>query len=214
MIQRNYRFTDADLCMIVSNLIYFIEIDMSDFETFGINEEKINELKELKSIFEIYPSDNSYVAEIMIATEDKNAVREQVLNIISQMAMRVSAKWGNDSSKYKRLNLYNPRKMSDNVLLTTSRSIHTAMVDYLPELEEYGLTADKLLEFENLNSTFENVKNLQQEVIANRDQTTIERIKRGNELYALVVKYSRIGKILYERTNPVKAKNYLIYKYD
>ena len=45
--KRNYPFTDADLCMLTSNLCGFFLRDISSLENFGINSLKISELKEI-----------------------------------------------------------------------------------------------------------------------------------------------------------------------
>jgi hypothetical protein len=56
------------------------------------------------------------------------------------MALRVEAKWGISSGKYKHLDLRNPSQMSDVVLLVASRTVHKKMTEYLTDLADFGLT--------------------------------------------------------------------------
>jgi hypothetical protein len=211
IFQRNYNLLDAELCMFVSNLCNFLTRDLSDFASFGLTTAKIASFKALGDAFEVFPTDGSLVGDVMVATEDKNAFREQVLAEIRNMALRVEAKWGAASGKYKRLDLRNPSQMSDDVLLVASRTVHKKMTEYMTDLADFGLTQAVLDAFEDLNEQFENARNAQADAVAMRDEKTNERIANGNELYALVTSYCSFGKSLYEKTNSAKYNNYLIY---
>lgn len=210
-VRRNYNMIDAELCMFTSNLCNFLTRDIDDFATFGVTAPKIAALKALGDAFEVFPTDGSLVGDVMITTEDKNALREQVLATIREMAARVEAKWGISSGKYRRLDLRNPSQMSDDSLLIAARTVHTKLTDYLLDLADYGLTEAMLDDFETLIEDFENAKNDQADTIAMRDEKTLERITKGNEIYALVSTYCSFGKILYEKTNPAKYDDYIIY---
>ena len=210
-VQRNYNLTDAELCMFTSNLCNFLTRDLLDFAAFGVTALKIAALKALGDAFEVFPTDGSLVGDVMITTENKNALREQVLAEIKSLAVRVEAKWGISSGKYRRLDLRNPSQMSDDALLIAAHTVHTKLTDYLPDLADSGLTQDILDDFEELIENFELAKNAQADMVAVRDEKTIERINNGNEIYALVATYCNFGKILYEKTNPAKYNDYVIY---
>ena len=209
--KRNYNMTDAELCMYVSNLCNFLTRDLADLEQFGLTSDKIESFKELGDEFEVFPTDGTLIGDVMITTEDKNALRERVLSEIKAMAFRVESKWGANSARYKRLDLSTPSSLTDDSLLVTARTIQIKMTDYLDDLSEFGLTQDMLDAFAELNEDFERAKNAQSDAVALRDEKTLERITRGNELYALVTRYTGFGKLLYEKTNSAKYNDYLIY---
>ena len=208
---RNYIIADSELCMFVSNFCNFAARDLSDFEIYGLTAEKIGSIKALGDEFERFPTDAAFVGDIMIATENKKALREQILEVIRSMAVRVEAKWGADSAKYKRLNLNNPSKLVYDSLLVTSRALHSIMTEHLSDLADLGLTQAMLNEYADLNEQFELAINAQIDAIAARADKTSERIQKGNELYNLVSMYCEIGKRIYINKNPAKYKDYLIY---
>lgn len=209
---RNYNITDAKLCMITSNLCNLMERDLLDFMTLGVNEEKIEELRDLGNNFEVFPNDGTFIGDVMIANEDKKAIRAKIIEVIQQMGMRIKAKWGRNSSQYRRLNLSNPNQFNDGNLLINSRSIHSKLGEFLPDLEEFGLTEEKLLEFENLNQEFEIAIKHFDDIVAMRDEKTLERVNLGNQLYDLVVRYTNFGRILYNKKSPAKYNDYIIYR--
>lgn len=210
-VRRNYNITDADLCMFVSNFCNIATRDLIDFENFGLNIAKIDNLRALGDEFERFPSDAVFVGDIMIATENKKALRERVLETIRNMAIRVEAKWGTDSAKYRRLDLKAPSKLPEDSLLVATRDVHSKMTEYLGDLGDLGLTQQMLDDFEDLNEQFELSMNMQADALAARDTKTVERIQKGNELYNLVSMYCEIGKRIYANTNSAKYNDYVIY---
>jgi hypothetical protein len=211
-IKRKYNFIDAELYGVTSNLCYRLVRDLSELSVFGLSAQDIENLKALNDSFGKLSPDGSILADIMLANDDKNILRNKLLETFRNMAMWVKLKWGADSVNYKRLDLKNPSQLNDYLLLITARNIHAKMMEYQPYLETLGLTQAILDDFENLNSQFENALNAFTDSKVMRDQKTTERIVKGNELYDVVTKYCSLAKRIYEKTNPAKYNDYLIYK--
>jgi hypothetical protein len=211
VLQRSYNLLDADLCMFVSNLCNTLTRDLSDLSILGLSVLKIASFKALGDAFEILSPDATYIGDIMIATENKKAIRDNVLETIKIMALRVETKWGLNSGKYKRLNLTAPSQLTDDLLLTTSRDMQIKVTEYLSDLVDFGLTQIMLDNWEDLNNQFELARNAQADAISNRDEKTQDRIAKGNELYSWVVTYCNFGKRIYENTNAAKYNDYVIY---
>ena len=209
--RRKYNMLDADLCMFVSILSGFLTRDLTDFSKYGLTSQKITSFENLGNAFEVFPTDEVLVGNVMVATDNKNVLREQVLTTINEMLLRVEAKWGVDSVKYKRLIIKNPSKLTDELLLNSARMLHLQITDYLTDLTPYGLSQLVLDDFEDLNQQFELAKKAQGDAISTRDEKRKERIDKGNELYDLVTAYCGFGKSLYEKTNSAKYNDYLIY---
>ena len=210
-VLRNYRMLDAELCMFTSNLCNFLTRDLDDLSILGLTEDMIDDLKSLGDTFEVFPPDETFVGDLMIATETKNSLRFQLQEIIRTMALRVETKWGVNSGKYKRLNIGPIVRLIDDVFLTSSRDMQIKMTEYLPDLTNLGLNQDMLDDWENLNDQFELARNAQADAVALRDEKTQERINLGNQVYELVTTYCNFGKRIYEKTNPAKYNDYLIY---
>lgn len=209
--RRNYKITDADLCMFTSNLCITLERDIDSLSSFGLNLSKISELKALGDAFEVFQPDIFYQGDVMIATEDKNALRNRVLDTIRSLALRVEIKWGANSTNYRRLEIANLSRLSDDLLLVTSINVHIKMTDYLPNLSDFALTQTMLDEYEDLNTQFKNALNAQADAKVIRENKKVERIAKGNEIYALVNAYCNFGKQTFEKTSPARYNDYIIY---
>ena len=97
ILPRNYNISDAELCMFTSNLCNSLTRNLADLSKFGLTAQKISELKALGDEFEVFMSDEVYVAYIIGATEEKNALIERVKEEIRNMALRCQMKWGLNS---------------------------------------------------------------------------------------------------------------------
>ncbi len=210
-VQRNYNMFDAELCMFTSNLCNFLTRDLNDLSILGLTEDMIDDLKSLGDTFEVFPPDETFVGDLMIATENKNSLRFQLQEIMRTMALRVETKWGANSGKYKRLNPGQISRHIDDIFLTTSRDMHIKMNEYLPDMTNLGLSQDMLDDWADLNEQFELARNAQADAVALRDEKTKERINLGNQVYELVTTYCNFGKRIYEKTNPAKYNDYVIY---
>ncbi len=208
---RKYNFSDAELCMFTTNLCTTMARDLDDLSFFGINEDKIDELRALGNDFEVFQPDDSYIGDVMIATQYKNEKMELVKETIRNMAMRVAMKWGENSGQYRKLGLSGMNNFNEDKLLVQARSIYGNISQWLFDLESTGLTQDMLDDFENANNDFEDARDAQNTAINTRDNMTELRIQKGNELYALVATYCDIGKRVYFTKSPAKYDDYLIY---
>ena len=210
-LRRNYKMTDAQLCMFASNLCNFLARDIVDFSAIGLTAPTIASFKALGDAFEVFSPDGSIIGDVMITTENKKSLREQVEETIRTMALRVEQKWGTNSGKYRRLDIRTPSILTDDSLLVMSRTVHSKIVEYQPDLVDLGLTPELLDDYEDLNEQFELAKNAQSDAVALRDVKKDERINKGNELYKMVTFYCNYGKIIYSKTNPAKYNDYVIY---
>ncbi len=210
-MKRSFNMTKADLCMFASILANTLTRDIEDLTPFGVTTAKIAELKTLGDAYEVFPSDDYLVGTMMIATDEKNAKMEEVKEAIRQLAARVEAKWGIDSGQYKRLGIADMSHFTDRTLLSAARGVHLAMTSYLSDLTDFGLTQVVLDDFNDLCDSFETAIATQKDAIMQRDIKTKERTEMGNQLHSLVSTYCNFGKILYERTDPARYNDYIIY---
>ena len=210
-IKRNYTMLDAELCMFASNLCVRLTRDLSDLSTFGIQASSITALKALGDDFEAFPSDDTYYGEMLLATQTKNQLADQVRESIRNMALRVQLKWGANSPQYKTLGDMAVSKFSDEVLSGIADKILGRMNVYLADLASTGLTQQDIDDYEELIESYEEALNSLSSAIELRDIKAKERILMGNELYSFVVNYCEIGKRVYEKSDPAKYNDYIIY---
>ena len=211
LVKRDYKLTDPELAMFASNLASALTRDLSDFAFYGLTAEKIAQLTALCDEFEMFPTDASLVGDVMMTTEARDALRVQLAESVRSMALRVEQKWGVNSGRYKRLDMRPTAGLTDENLLYVARSVHTKVSEYLADLSSMGLTQAMLDDLKKLYIDFEKAKNAQADANAMREDKTVERIELGNKLYALVADYCELGKNLFEKTNPAKYNQYVIY---
>ena len=210
-IQRKYNLSDAELCLFTSNLCDILNRDLDDLSVFGLTSQKIEDLRELGNEFEIFPSDEVLMAYITGASEAKNAKLAQLKEGIRNMVTRCQLKWGANSWQEKSLSVSGFNNFTDANIFTASRRVAVQMSEFLPELEDNGLTQDMIDDLRNLSEEFENSLNFLNSKITIRDMKTDERIAKGNEIYALVTTYCEIGKRVYAMSDHAKYNDYLIY---
>jgi len=102
-------------------------------------------------------------------------------------------------------------RLTDDLLLVTSRDMHTKMTEYMTDMSDLGLTVEMLDDWSDLNDQFEAARNAQDDAIQIRDEKTYDRISKGNEIYKLVSTYASFGKRIYEKTNPPRYNDYIVY---
>ena len=210
-IPRNYNLADADLCVFASNLVAKMTRDLEDLKNFGVTAQNITELETLGNVFETFPDDDYFIGTVMIATDAKLAIFDQIREVIRNMATRVELKWGLDSGQYRVLGVSGMNKFDENKLLLKSRAMHEMMTKYLADLAAFGLTQAELDAWEALNESCETAMRTQSLAQSERDDSTNNRIKAGNALYEKVAEYCEIGKRVYVKTNPAKYNDYIIY---
>ena len=88
-IKRNYKMSDADLIGTASSISGALKINLEDLESYGVTDAAILEFDNLRENFLDYKTDSEYKSDMMIANDEKNALRNQVLEAIRGMAMRV-----------------------------------------------------------------------------------------------------------------------------
>ncbi|MCX6156292.1 MAG: hypothetical protein NT007_19240 [Candidatus Kapabacteria bacterium] len=209
--RRNYSLLDSELCMFGSNLTSTMTRDLSDLANFGITALAVTNLHSLVDSFEVFPTDDSLIGDVMIATQDKNAKLEIVKEIIRTMAVRVAMKWGENSGQYRKLGIAGLNNFSEDKMLVTARSVHHTMTGFLSDLTPFGLTSGLLSDFADAIDAYEDARNEQNDEMNLRDTKKVERINEGNTLYAKIAMYCDVGKRIYANTNSAKYNDYVIY---
>ena len=210
-IKRDYTMLDSELCMYASNLCRRLTRDLSSVSSFGITAGSISSLKVIGDAFEVFPPDDAFLGDSMLANQTKNELAEQVRESIRNMALRLQLKWGTGSPQYRSLGDLNVSKANDEILLGNARKVLGRMENYLSELNTTGLVQDNIDDFHDLIESYENSLNEVSNAIELRDRKTKERITKGNELYSYVVNYSEIGKRVFEKTDPARYNDYILY---
>ena len=207
--QRCYRIRDSKLCVFVDNICGIIAEDMPALEEYGITEQDILDMKETNEAFKWMPEDIDYRTDVSLHVEAKNDMKESIIKTMKSMSQRVALKWGNKSQEYQQLGSQMLSTMSQIELLSSARTVHTMMTEYLPNLIDVGLTQKMLDDFAILINKFEANKNERIKAEKTRLEKSTERAAMGNELYAKLKRVCSTAQVAV----PHKAKLYAMPKY-
>lgn len=210
-ITRNYNMPDADLCMFASNLVLTMTRDQAQFTTRGITAANVTTFKALGDAYEVYPPDNYYLQDYLLAVETKNTTRESCTLKLRAIIGYAKIKWGVGSPQVKKFGAGDMTSQGDKSFLVTCRMGIKVANDYLADLTPIGLTALMITDLTTAANLLETNLNSIATAQENRDLKTQDRINKGNELYSFVAKYCEIGKIIWEDVDPAKYNDYVIY---
>ena len=211
-IVRVYSMPDADLMMFASNLVQTMTRDSAEFADYAVDAAAISAFAALGNQFEEFPPDTFYSADVSIAVEDKDAIRETLINETRKITNRALVKWGEDSARYAKFGVKGISKMTDKELLATTRLVALTAENLLSQLITEGLTQDMIDDYALLSQSFESKLNALANAIEIRDTKKTERIILGNKLYSFVAKYCTLGKTIWEKVNESKFNDYIIYE--
>lgn len=207
--QRCYRITDSELSVYVDKICGIIIEDLPSVEEYGITEQDISEMKELNDIFKWLPIDSAVRTDVSLLVKAKNDMREAIMKMMKSMSQRVALKWGDKSQEYQQLGSQMLSIMSQIELLSSARTVHTMMTEYLPSLIDVGLTQKMLDDFAILIDNFETNKNERIKAEKTRLEKSAERAAMGNELYAKLKRICSTAQVAV----PQKANLYAMPKY-
>lgn len=211
-LQRNYSMSDIKLLAVAVNLRLALERSLEELSIFGLTAEKIQDFKSLINDFNYFDADLIITSDIMIATNVKKARFFELKEQIRKMALRFQLKWGAKSSQANNLGITGMNNLIDDSLIMLAKRVLEQLNLHFEELATDGLTQEMIDNYENLINLAETALNNQKNQINLRNEKTIERIQKGNELYNLVTKYSEMGKKFYANISSSKYKAFVIYK--
>ncbi len=209
--QRNYRMSYADLAIFANSIVFAMNRDLDEFESYGVSSGTISNLEEVINEFQDLPDDEINRNDISNAVEVRDSLRNTILNIMRGISARAKAIYGESSAKYRSLSPGLISKLSDNNLLVAARQVYTVAENNLSALEAEGLTESYLEYFNSTINNYEDAINDVNNKKTIRDDATEIKIIKGNELYSLISKYCDYGKIIWGGVSDSKYNDYVIY---
>ncbi len=212
VLEREYNMSNADLAMLASNFVVFMNRDSAEFAARGVDAAAITAFESLGNAFEVFPPDEYYQAAVSGEVDLKNTLRVSLSNMIQSVSGYFEQKWGTADFHYKQLRIKGFHVMTDNNFLVTCRNVVAVATEYLASLTAIGLTQADIDALEAEAQLFEDKLNSIAQKKAERDDKTQERTQKGNELYSFATYYSKIGKLIWENVDEAKYNDYIIYK--
>ena len=212
VVEREYNMSNADLAMLASNFVVFMNRDSAKFAVRGVDAAAITAFEALGNAFEVFPPDEYYQAAISGEVDLKLIARLNATDMIQSISGYFEQQWGLADFHYKQLRIKGFHIMTDNNFLVTCRNVVSVATEYLASLTAIGLTQSDIDALEAEAQTFEDKLNSIAQKKAERDDKAQERSEKGNQLYYFVKQYSTIGKLIWENVDEAKYNDYLIYR--
>ena len=209
--QKKFSLSYVELIQISKNLCVVLTRDLSDLSIFGLTAASITNLSDLTEAFEDSRTDLEYEGDLMIKTQEKYALVEQVYDQIRFMNARVESAFGLNSTIYTTFRFNNIYGLTDSELLDSFRRIIRTANKYITELTPFGVTPALITSLNTLAAGFSASIVDQEEAIDARRIASLKRLEDANEIYELVNNYSNFGKKFYSKSDPAKYEDYVIY---
>ena len=184
--------------------------DAIEFATRGFDEVKRAAFAQhIRDYFDM-PGDAFYEGEKISRTQARDSSRLMLERPLRTILTMAENKFGINSGKYKQ---YGGAisKLGDDQLVRYALNAAKTATAQLEELAGEGLTQQMITDMVALAGAFNTAIDKQIEAIRNRENASLDRITKGNELYRELVKVCNTGKDIWYGINEAKYNDYIIY---
>ena len=209
---RKYQMTDSKFAFFLVVLTDRIRNDIASFANFGVTEQEIEELERQIDAFKGFQSDDYFVGSRMEFTQLKSGIRSKLLKDLREASLRVSLRFGDNSSEAKLAYVPSLTKLRNAELLLAAYSVLKIVQENKTLLAEVGQTEAMLVELEAEIEEFKTTMQNQNASVEARRANMEAKIAQGNKLFAMAVRFCSIGKRIYPNINSPQHKLYLMYK--
>ncbi len=212
---RNYSCKDEELPVICRYSVINLKRDLTDFTTYSpkFNGQYVTDYEAKISTVEELVSPKSETSEMKKITERIFANMNLLLNDVNHLGgylemangtINLSAADFGLSDLRKGINVRDPEKVIDRL-----KNVNQNVVKYKAPLAEQGLTDALQEKMSTAYTMLKADRELQYSIHSNRKELVQNNIGTLNDLYSQLNEILMVGKILYQRTNPVKGKEYV-----
>lgn len=210
-VTRGYLFPDAVLKQKADEFINLLDRDIVEFTDRGYTPAKRTELMEARSAVEDFPSDEQLEAIKIDLTNQKETARRALEKSMRTILNMAENTFGFGSAKHKEFGASDITRQPDAEIVRNARIMSATADKYLRELENEGLTEDKIATLIAQRDELDLAIDAQAKGISDRDVATEDRIEVLNKLYQLLTKYAGIGQDIFYETDEAKYNDYIIY---
>jgi hypothetical protein len=210
--KRDYNMSDPILTLKCQDTVDSIDRDITEFTAAGYSPAKKTAFEDAIADFDGMPSDNYLKGQMQIKTEAKNVIRANAETLCSTVFTGVENVWGLHSSHYHLFSEDVPMSSLDDAgFLRFLEDFADSTEDNLTGLAGEGIDATTVTAIRDIRVSFNNGLKDQRKAKKARNTGNSDRIKKGNVLYALLVKHANTGKNIWNKVDESKYNDYVIY---
>ncbi|WP_162127614.1 hypothetical protein [Flavobacterium phycosphaerae] len=208
---RLYNFSDGTLVTKGLEIVAFMQRDAVQFDDYGITAAKVGALKDSINVFADTVTDIEALGDQMQSTALKDAKAETLRDAIRDAMARVVLTYDASSAKYRKFGTDTLSHQLDSDLLITAKRVVRVATELMPSLTPNGLTTAHLDTITTLSNEFSDLIVEQKVEIGDRDILQEDRVEAGNEIYNVMIKYSKLGQSIWQTSDVAKYNDYVIY---
>jgi hypothetical protein len=207
----DFRFPYSKLKQLGDSTLLLIDRDIEEFTERGFTVSKRTAFKTTIDDFAAFATDEQLSAIQTDATATKDNERKKLEKQMRTFFLIAKIVFGESSGAYREFGNADISHQTDAELVRNARMTVAAATKYLDNLTTEGITEEKVTALEETASHFDDLIDLKTQAVHNRDLSTEQRITLANKVYALIVKYSTIGKDIWAEESPAKYNDYVLY---
>jgi len=208
---RLYNFSDGTLVTKGLEKVAFMQRDAAKFDDYGITTAKVEALKDSINTFADTITDIEALGDQMQSTLLKDAKAEALREAIRDAMSRVVLTFDVTSATYRKFGTDTLSHQLDSELLITAKRVVRVATELMPSLTQNGLTTMHLDTITTLNNKFSDLIVDQKVAIGDRDIQQEDRVEAGNDIYNVLVKYTKLGQSIWVNSDVAKFNDYIIY---
>ncbi|WP_153795884.1 hypothetical protein [Foetidibacter luteolus] len=209
ILARQYRMPDADLKQLADALVASINRDITYFTTRRITPAQVQEIKEQIQNFDATTTDEEYLGLHMEATEQKDAVAGNLRKALRTIRNMAEVAY-NGKGKYFVFGFEGMVHMNDYHLYRLARRVVRVGARLQDDLRLQGLMDNQLPAIAALATQLDEAIEHIGDISEQRQFETLDRVTKGNALWAEMNRLASIGRSLFEDTNPALHNDYVL----
>lgn len=208
---REYKIPDAEFYFQARNFIGSAERDQEQFAGRGYPPARIEALNTLCTEFMAIRSDDEMLGAIMVATDQKDKVAEELRVHLRSIRSMAGNALGPHSARYRAFGMEKMDGLRDELLYFLGRKVMREATANMEALADEGLTEAKLQAIAQTMERLLLAIDARQQAEKARDLQTEQRLEAGNTLYREIVRLCNTGKDLFISTDEARYNDYVIY---
>lgn len=208
-LKRAYTFSDAELKQKADGLVISIVRDIEFFAARNFNKDKLVPLEQMIAAFDATSTDKEMEGWMKVATEQKDAVAEELRPLLRTFRNIANSAFGGKGN-YHVFSFGSISQLSDDELCRLAKRVYRIATRLKADMEKEGLTQAQLDTLAQLYRDLDKAIDNCGASVENRDIETQDRIKKGNAVYAEIMRLADIGKGLFEDTDEARYNDYVL----
>ena len=209
---REIPFSYPNLLKIAIQVSVAMEQNIENFAVYSITEANLIYLNELINRFTNSLDDKLMKSFVSSLANDKKILRKSISNKLRSISVRAKSVYDASNPNLKALNTGEIGRYGDAEFGEIAKGITKIAVKEIEELSKEGLTIEYLENLDAMIDEYNEILSKIRDMKYERELATAKRHEIVAELYELLTKYCRYGKLLFEHESPSRYKKFIMHR--